>query len=74
MAAIRGVLALIAVVVAHMQGWNCTALLLALAPAIAFWQLQEFFRRVLYTEGRTGAALATTYQLRRASGLDRVVW
>lgn len=55
-AAIESVLALIAVAIAHAHGAHCTWLLLALAPAIAAWQLQEFFRRVLYTEGRTAAA------------------
>ncbi len=57
MAGVQAIAALAAAMVAWSQGWNCTALLLALAPAIAFWQLQEFFRRILYTEGRTGAAL-----------------
>lgn len=33
-----------------------SALLFALAPAIMAWQLQEFIRRVLYTERRTVAA------------------
>jgi len=41
-------------------GWNdVAALLLALAPAIAAWQVQEFARRVLYTEGRLRDAFAT---------------
>ena len=34
------------------------ALLIALIPGIVGWQLQEFVRRVLYTEGRIGAAFA----------------
>jgi O-antigen/teichoic acid export membrane protein len=34
------------------------ALLIALVPAIIGWQLQEFVRRVLYTEGRIGGAFA----------------
>jgi O-antigen/teichoic acid export membrane protein len=42
--------------VAHAQGWASEQMLLALLPAIFFWQLQEFVRRVLYTEGRFGAA------------------
>ncbi|HWE01400.1 MAG TPA: lipopolysaccharide biosynthesis protein [Tepidisphaeraceae bacterium] len=57
MAAAQALLALAFVAVARVEGWHCAALLLALAPAIAFWQLQEFFRRTLYTEGRMGAAL-----------------
>lgn len=35
-----------------------TAMLIALVPSIVGWQLQEFVRRVLYTEGRIGAAFA----------------
>lgn len=35
-----------------------TAMLVALVPSIVGWQLQEFVRRVLYTEGRIGAAFA----------------
>ena len=34
------------------------ALSLAFVPALVAWQLQEFGRRVLYTEGRLGAAFA----------------
>lgn len=34
------------------------SLLLALAPALAAWQLQELGRRMLYTEGRLAAAFA----------------
>jgi O-antigen/teichoic acid export membrane protein len=34
------------------------ALLVSVAPAAAAWQLQEFVRRVMYTEGRLDAALA----------------
>ncbi len=37
---------------------RAAAILLALAPAIAAWQLQEFVRRVLYTEGRLETAFA----------------
>ncbi len=33
-----------------------TAQLIALVPSIVFWQLQEFIRRVMYTEGRMGGA------------------
>ncbi|HEX4123613.1 MAG TPA: polysaccharide biosynthesis C-terminal domain-containing protein [Tepidisphaeraceae bacterium] len=52
----QGVLALAAAWFAFQRGWHCAPLLLALAPSIAAWQLQEFVRRVLYTEGRTAAA------------------
>jgi O-antigen/teichoic acid export membrane protein len=45
-------LALNAVAFAHHRGYPATALLISLIPAIAGWQLQEFVRRVLYTEGR----------------------
>jgi O-antigen/teichoic acid export membrane protein len=41
---------------AHAHGWAATGMLLALIPAIIFWQLMEFVRRVLYTEGRYAAA------------------
>ena len=50
------IIALAFVVIAHFRGWECEALLLALVPAIAAWSLQEFFRRILYTEGRLAAA------------------
>jgi O-antigen/teichoic acid export membrane protein/thymidylate kinase len=39
-------------------GWDSAPLVLALVPSIMAWQLQEFFRRVLYTEGRLDAAFA----------------
>jgi O-antigen/teichoic acid export membrane protein len=42
--------------VAFARGWPAAPMLLALVPAIVFWQLQEFSRRVLYTEGRYAAA------------------
>jgi O-antigen/teichoic acid export membrane protein len=35
---------------------SITPLLIALVPSIFAWQLQEFIRRVLYTEGRLGGA------------------
>lgn len=38
-------------------GWGVTPVLTALIPAIVAWQLQECFRRILYTEGRLGGAL-----------------
>ena len=37
--------------------WKSSGMLVALIPSIIFWQLQEFVRRVLYTEGRHVAAL-----------------
>jgi O-antigen/teichoic acid export membrane protein len=37
--------------------WKSAGMLVALIPSIIFWQLQEFVRRVLYTEGRHVAAL-----------------
>ena len=54
----EGLLALAAAAVALAWRWPHTSLLVALAPSIVFWQLQEFFRRVLYTEGRHRAAFA----------------
>ena len=38
--------------IAYFGGWGSAAMLVALLPAIAFWQIQEFVRRVLYTERR----------------------
>lgn len=53
-----GGLALAAAAVAHAAGSATAAgILLALVPAIVTWQVQEFARRVLYTERRLGAAL-----------------
>jgi O-antigen/teichoic acid export membrane protein len=43
---------------AHLAAWDIATLLFALAPALIAWQLQDFARRVLYTEGRLGAAFA----------------
>ena len=40
----------------YFRGWASEAMLIALIPSIVAWQLQEFVRRVLYTEGRYGAA------------------
>jgi O-antigen/teichoic acid export membrane protein len=45
-------------VISIFAGWHATHLLLALAPCIVAWQLQEFVRRVLYNEGRLSAAFA----------------
>jgi O-antigen/teichoic acid export membrane protein len=44
--------------VALAVGWDAAPLLAALAVSIVAWQLQEFARRVLYTEGRLAAAFA----------------
>lgn len=44
--------------VSYASGFARAPLLLALAPALVAWQLQEFGRRVLYTERRLGAAFA----------------
>jgi O-antigen/teichoic acid export membrane protein len=49
-------LALVAAAVLELAGVGGTGVALALAPALVAWQLQEFTRRVLYTEGRLGAA------------------
>lgn len=51
-----GVLALAGGLVGYAVGWSEAALLVALAPAIVAWQLQEFVRRVLYTEGSLRSA------------------
>ena len=42
--------------VAYILGWAAAVLLLALAPAVIGWQIQEFFRRVFYTENRVREA------------------
>ncbi|MBV8782205.1 MAG: oligosaccharide flippase family protein, partial [Phycisphaerae bacterium] len=52
----------LAAIIAALWAWRTHSeylpLLVALIPAIVGWQLQEFVRRVLYTEGRIGAAFA----------------
>jgi len=54
--ALAGITAAVAVV-AHGVGSHATFLLLvAVIPALPLWQLQEFVRRVLYTERRQAAA------------------
>jgi O-antigen/teichoic acid export membrane protein len=52
LAGAESIIALAAAAVMASRGWHGTPLLVALAPAIFGWQVQEFFRRVLYTEGR----------------------
>ena len=51
-------LALAAAGVAQVVAASAAPILLALAPTVVAWQLQEFVRRVLYTEGRLSAALS----------------
>src|SRR5688500_7097536 len=51
-AAIAGAVAMLA----WLQGWEAAPMLIALVPAIVAYQIQEFIRRVLYTEGRFTAA------------------
>jgi O-antigen/teichoic acid export membrane protein len=56
-----GALALLALVAAGIgaaAGFSEVALLVVLSPALLTWQLQEFGRRVLYTENRLSAAFA----------------
>lgn len=48
----------VAAVVAFTAGWDLAPVLLALVPAVAAWQAQEFIRRILYTEGRQAAVVA----------------
>lgn len=52
----EGIVALLVYAVASRSHWPATGMLLALAPSIVAWQLQEFVRRVIYTEGRYAAA------------------
>jgi O-antigen/teichoic acid export membrane protein len=57
-AAAAALVALAAAVAAHFSDWPASLLLFTMAPTIIAWQLQEFVRRVLYTEVRIAAALA----------------
>lgn len=52
------VVALVAAVAGRAAAWGVAPLLIPLVPALVAWQLQEFIRRVLYTEGRLRAAFA----------------
>lgn len=52
----QAMIALMIALLAYLQGWGIAPMLLALVPSIIAWQLQEFVRRVLYTEGRLSAA------------------
>jgi O-antigen/teichoic acid export membrane protein len=56
--AILSVVALVSALAAAKFASHAAAILLALAPVIIAWQLQEFVRRVLYTEGRLVTAFA----------------
>lgn len=56
--AAEAALALLAWGVARKAQSPAAGMLLALAPSIVFWQLQEFLRRVMYTEGRYAEAFA----------------
>lgn len=49
---------IIVAVIARGEGWGIASLLFPFALAIGAWQLQEFTRRVLYTEGRLKDAFA----------------
>jgi O-antigen/teichoic acid export membrane protein len=52
------VIAAAAAGIAYAAGFSHALLFLALPPALVSWQLQELGRRMLYTEGRLGGALA----------------
>ena len=58
LAGVAAALTLAAWGIAKMSGWFIAPLLLALAPTIVAWQLQELVRKVLYTEAREAKALA----------------
>src|SRR6185437_15530108 len=49
---IEAVLVVPIVLYGYHRGWASEAMLIALIPSIVAWQLQEYVRRVLYTEGR----------------------
>jgi O-antigen/teichoic acid export membrane protein len=57
-AALLALIVLPLTIVAFARGWASASMLLAVIPAIVFWQLQEFVRRVLYTEQRYARAFA----------------
>ncbi len=59
LAAAAAALALASWGVGALAGWDAAPMLLAMAPAMAACQLQEFVRRVFYTEGRAAAAFAS---------------
>lgn len=53
---IEAALAIVLAIGASHRGHDAAAMMVALIPSIIFWQLQEFVRRVMYTERRFGAA------------------
>jgi O-antigen/teichoic acid export membrane protein len=53
---IEAILALVVAFIAGAKGYPATTLILWLAPACVAWQMQEFVRRVMYTECRFAAA------------------
>jgi len=57
-AALLALLVLPLTFLAFARGWASAPMLLAVIPAIVFWQFQEFVRRVLYTEQRYARAFA----------------
>jgi O-antigen/teichoic acid export membrane protein len=59
LASTSGGLVLVGSFAAGMGGWGAERWLGVLAAAVAAWQLQEFFRRVLYTENRPAAAFVS---------------
>jgi O-antigen/teichoic acid export membrane protein len=52
LAMLLGAIAGIVAIAAHQTHFSADGQLIALVPSIIAWQLQEFVRRVLYTEGR----------------------
>lgn len=56
--AVTVALTAVVALVAHLSASEAAPLLGSFVPAIAAWQLREFPRRVLYTEGRLGDAFA----------------
>jgi len=58
MTMLAAVVAAVAAVVGSIGSHDTFLLLIAVIPALPLWQLQEFMRRVLYTEHRQAAAFA----------------
>lgn len=54
--ALLALLAVAGFAIGQARGWASADLLLAMAPAILAWQVQEYLRRVYYTEGRVRTA------------------
>jgi O-antigen/teichoic acid export membrane protein len=48
----------VAAIVAHVAAWEVAPFLIPLVAVVTAWQLQEFTRRVLYTEGRLRVSFA----------------